>query len=107
MSDASADSFADRRQWFDIHIQYLPAWVRARYTCPCCGYPTLTERNRWDICPNCWWEDDGQDDPHADEVWGGPNSNLSLTQARQNYVAFGASSRERLVYVRPLRPEEL
>jgi hypothetical protein len=37
------------------------------------------------VCPLCWWEDDGQDDPRADEVWGGPNGGLSLTEARRNF----------------------
>src|SRR6476659_10267184 len=56
-----------------------------RYRCPCCGYPTLVGRNHFDICELCKWEDDGQDDPHADEVWGGPNYLYSLTQARHNF----------------------
>ena len=34
------------------------------------------------MCPTCMWEDDGQDDHDADIVRGGPNSDLSLTQAR-------------------------
>src|SRR5688572_7067029 len=53
--------------------------------CPCCGYVTLHERSGYEICVLCWCEDDGQDDPHADEVWGGPNGDLSLTQARRNF----------------------
>lgn len=53
--------------------------------CPCCGFPTLSERSCWEICRICWWEDDGQDDPRADEVWGGPNKHYSLTAARQNF----------------------
>ncbi|WP_046216663.1 CPCC family cysteine-rich protein [Paenibacillus wulumuqiensis] len=57
----------------------------ARYNCPCCGYPTLEERQSWEICCLCDWEDDGQDDPYADQVWGGPNQDYSLTQARQNF----------------------
>jgi hypothetical protein len=36
----------------------------------------------------CGWEDDGQDDPHADEVWGGPNYELSLSQARSNFERY-------------------
>jgi hypothetical protein len=51
-------------------------------TCPACGYPTLDERSAWEICAICWWEDDGQDDLEADEVWGGPNGDYSLTQWR-------------------------
>jgi hypothetical protein len=40
------------------------------------------------LCALCAWEDDGQDDPHADEVWGGPNHGYSLAQARENFRQF-------------------
>lgn len=56
-----------------------------RYNCPCCGYPTLEEKGSWDICCLCKWEDDGQDDSQADKVWGGPNHDYSLTEARNNF----------------------
>jgi hypothetical protein len=59
-----------------------------RYKCPCCGNPTLHGRGHFEICELCNWEDDGQDDPHADEVWGGPNSIYSLTQARANFKRY-------------------
>jgi hypothetical protein len=36
----------------------------------------------------CNWEDDGQDDPHADEIWGGPNQDYSLTEARLNFEKY-------------------
>jgi Cysteine-rich CPCC len=74
--------------------------------CPCCGYLTLPDRGIYDICPVCFWEEDGQDDPHADEVWGGPNGSLSLTEARNNYRVLGASDPGRQELVRPPRPEE-
>lgn len=62
------------------------------YTCPCCRFLTLDARCAWEICPECGWEDDGQDDLNADEVWGGPNGSLSLAEARLHYAqyAFGA-----------------
>lgn len=75
--------------------------------CPCCNCKTLGERSGYEICEVCGWEDDGQDDDIADEVLGGPNGALSLTQARANYRQFGASARERLTRVRPPRPDEL
>jgi hypothetical protein len=74
--------------------------------CPCCGHRTLIELAAFEICPVCFWEDDGQTDSDADEVRGGPNRDLSLTQARRNYREFGASDRERLARVRPPRPDE-
>lgn len=60
------------------------------YRCPCCKFKTLHERAGYEICPVCWWEDDGQDDQDADQVRGGPNGTLSLTQARSNYLSCGA-----------------
>lgn len=78
-----------------------------RFTCPCCGYLTLSERTTWEICPVCFWEDDGQDDPRADEVWGGPNGSLSLSQARCNFQQFGASDERRRQFVRAPLADEL
>ena len=60
--------------------------------CPCCGLRTLAERSAYSICPVCWWEDDGQDNDEADEVMGGPNADLSLTQARVNVLVHGTAS---------------
>ena len=57
--------------------------------CPCCGYTTLDGRGEYDICTVCWWEDDGQDNDDANVVRGGPNSNLSLTRARINFLSTG------------------
>ena len=59
-----------------------------RHQCPCCRYPTLSERAAYEICVLCNWEDDGQDDASADEVWGGPNSDYSLTAARENFQKY-------------------
>ena len=75
--------------------------------CPCCGYRTIEGGADYEICPVCFWEDDGQDDSDADEVRGGPNYELSLTQARQNFREFGACSRRVLQHVRKPKPDEL
>ena len=64
--------------------------IEGPYACPCCGYLTLPKLGDDEICPVCFWHDDGQDDPRADEVWGGPNYSLSLTQARANFARIGA-----------------
>ena len=39
----------------------------------------------WEICPICWWEDDGQDDADANENCGGSNGDYSLQEARENF----------------------
>ncbi|NVK66771.1 MAG: hypothetical protein HWE22_19420 [Flavobacteriales bacterium] len=59
------------------------------FPCPCCGFKTIDERAEYEICPVCWWEDDGQDNQNADISMGGPNEDISLTQARINYLKFG------------------
>ena len=53
------------------------------------------------------WEDDGQDDPHADKVRGGPNGRLSLAQGRLNFEAFGACDKRFLEHARKPLQEEL
>jgi hypothetical protein len=77
------------------------------YRCPCCSHLTLCGRAGFEICPVCYWEDDGQDSHDADEVRGGPNGSLNLTQARQNFREFGATDRKFLQSVRRPRPEEV
>lgn len=83
-----------KRQWFEQYCNRLSEGILleaksgGKYCCPCCGYPTLDERGGYDICELCNWEDDGQDDPHAAEVWGGPNSHYSLSLARENFARY-------------------
>lgn len=74
--------------------------------CPCCAFVTLSERAAYEICPICFWEDDGQDDSQADEVWGGPNRDLNLTTARDNFRRFGACSQRAVPFVRPPTAQE-
>ena len=89
------EPFDQRRNWFMEYCsnQENKAIIRdgqsgVFYPCPCCGYPTLNSRGKFDICELCNWEDDGQDDPYADEVWGGPNGRYSLTHARENFKQY-------------------
>ncbi len=86
-----------RRRWFEEYLRQPPTDktplngrypAHVRYTCPCCGYPTLEGRGNFEVCELCNWEDDGQDDPHADKT-GGPNQKYSLTLARNNFLQYG------------------
>lgn len=60
-----------------------------RLPCPCCRNLTLRERGACEVCLVCGWEDDGQDDADADDVRGGPNGDISLTEARRIFRGFG------------------
>ena len=97
--------FLSRRRAFEVCLAttemdayFHRAGEHRAFTCPCCGYPTLAERDSYDICELCHWEDDGQDDvefaPRAgyykpDDIAGGPNADYSLTEARLNFQQYG------------------
>jgi tRNA threonylcarbamoyladenosine biosynthesis protein TsaE len=97
-----ADDYADRLD----RLSVVRGPEGGPYACPCCGNLTLPERGGFDICPVCFWEDDGQDEADADVVRGGPNGMLSLTAARANYAAIGAAEQRVLPFVRPPTPGE-
>jgi hypothetical protein len=83
-------------------------WEKEKaYRCPCCRYKTLHGRGQYEICKVCFWEDDGQDDHDASDVRGGPNYELSLTRARENFKDFKASRRRSCANVRPPKPDEI
>ncbi|MDH6214922.1 hypothetical protein M2283_002205 [Streptomyces pseudovenezuelae] len=60
----------------------------------------------YELCPVCFWEDDGQDDHDADEARGGPNRGVSLSEARRNFQEIGASDERRIPLVRAPLPHE-
>ncbi len=70
------------------------------FACSCCGYKTFTHEpnGSYEICPVCFWEDDPiqLDDPNYE---GGANP-MSLKQAQQNFIQFGACDIEMLQNVR-------
>jgi hypothetical protein len=95
----------------DKQIEMLSVFAEpqagVRYRCPCCQYKTLLQRGGYEICPVCCWVDDGQDDADANTIrLFSPNTMVSLTQGRQNYIRFGASDERVLKYVRQPLPEE-
>ncbi|MCL2449927.1 MAG: hypothetical protein FWD17_13355 [Polyangiaceae bacterium] len=94
--------YADVLQWHPV----VAAPEAGPFRCPCCRFRTLDERSGLDICPVCFWQDDGQDDADADVVRGGWNYTLSLTRARKNYARFGACEKRSIPHVRAPRPEE-
>jgi len=81
--------------------------VAEQYRCPCCGARTLKRPAAMELCPVCWWEDDGQDDADAAEVRFTVNGTLSLAEARRHFQDCGAADPRFTRYVRPpCAPEE-
>ena len=104
----SPEELARRGAWFQEYtgrLESQPPQLPLR--CPCCGCLALSDRGGYEICPVCFWEDDGQDDYDADTIRGGPNGTLSLTQARANYRRLGACDARSIASVRPPRADEL
>ena len=62
-----------------------------KYQCPCCESYGLNEQagNTFQLCPICYWEDDGvqSNDP---EYEGGANK-VSLNQGRINFKKYHVS----------------
>lgn len=54
--------------------------------CLCCGYKTIEERGEYDICPVCFWEDDGTNEL---EKYSHPN-HMTLGDAQLNFRRFGS-----------------
>lgn len=57
--------------------------------CSCCDHFTLDGRGDWEICPVCFWEDDGFGLDEADSR-SGANHGLTLREARANFARIGA-----------------
>ena len=62
------------------------------HCCPCCGYPTFTERGGFEICWICNYEDDGLDDSNPDDI-SGPNGDYTLSEMKFNFNLYGTKYR--------------
>ena len=86
----------------DEHVYTKGA--NGKYKCPCCEFFTLDEYNIYDICPVCFWEDDGA---VMNEDFSGPNG-MTLAEGRAAYKEHGYVSDDISQYVRlPLEDEKL
>jgi hypothetical protein len=65
------------------------------HPCPCCGYRTIEQAGEYDICPACYWEDDGT---VALTDYSSPN-HMTLGDAQAAFRALGAISAEMLRHV--------
>ena len=73
--------------------------------CACCGFRTLKSGADYEVCPVCFWEDDGLGESEPDKP-SGPNHELSLSQARANFKAVGACHSRFVSKVRAPLPHE-
>ncbi len=71
------------------------------FSCPCCGFKTLSTKGEYEICPVCFWEDDGNTDPNYYSL---PN-HMTLAQARENFAKFGGVNESSLQFLQSDRLE--
>ena len=65
------------------------------FSCRCCGYRTIEERNQYFICCICFWEDDGvQKKNDYSSV-----NRMTLKEARDNFEEFGAVDQKYLKFI--------
>lgn len=63
----------------------------SKIACPCCGYLVFDERGCYEICPVCFWEDDGVQ--IADPWFSGGANEPSLEQSQRNFAQSQAGVR--------------
>lgn len=73
-----------------------------KFACPCCENDTLDEVAVYEICPVCFWEDDGT--TNLDDA-SGPNYR-TLREGKETYVLIGACAPGMLRYCRPPLEDE-
>jgi Cysteine-rich CPCC len=59
-----------------------------------------------EICKVCFWQHDHVDEAEPDRPPLGPNR-VALSEARENFAAFGACERKHVRHVRPPRQDEI
>ena len=79
---------------------------RPHRKCDCCGFNTMSaDIGEYDICPVCFWQDDGSGFLDVDEP-SSANMGITLGRARENYRMFGAFHRSHVDNVRPPKDHE-
>lgn len=73
-----------------------------KYACPCCTCFTLDEYDCYEICPVCFWQDDGAVN---DRDYGGPN-HMTLEQGRAEFRRIGCCKERMLEHCRIPTQEE-
>ncbi|WP_101808843.1 CPCC family cysteine-rich protein [Paenibacillus pasadenensis] len=105
-----------RKKYLGVRNEYLSKRVSAildsnqeveglqeeLYSCPCCEFKTLSTKGEYDICPVCFWEDDGNTDPG---YYSSPN-HMTLAQARDNFNEFGVVNKSSLQFLESDRLEK-
>ncbi|WP_223650033.1 CPCC family cysteine-rich protein [Hymenobacter psoromatis] len=86
-----------------MHAQNKAGW----FQCPCCKHFTLPEGkgNTFEICPVCFWEDDGIQS--SDPTYSGGANECSLNEAQSSFCRISASEAVFIQSIHAPFPDEL
>jgi len=80
----------NRLRELGIAVDFVTGDVEELFPCPCCSYRSLAERSDYNICPVCYWEDNGARKP---EQFSGPN-HMTLGEGQVNFALYGACEQQ-------------
>ncbi len=67
------------------------------FACPCCLYQTIKERGRYEICPVCFWEDDGNNEINR---YSSVN-NMTLLKGKDNFKKYACVKETSIKFINP------
>lgn len=102
MSDPIKGDFSSFCDFCRRDDPVYPKGKNQKFQCPCCGCFTLGEVGGYNICPVCFWEDDGTTGEHGFS----PND-VPLDEGKENYKKYGAHLERWTSHVRKPEPDEL
>lgn len=98
-----------KEKYIGIKVSYIEEKIKTLYKlsikvngipkelipCPCCNYKTISEKGNYQICPVCFWEDDGSIDISK---YSSVN-HMTLNEAQNNLRTNGAILEKFLKFV--------
>jgi hypothetical protein len=67
-------------------MELIMSDTKELFACPCCDYLTLTERDKYEYCSVCCWQDDGAQHPYDYSEF----NCLYLSVGQENFLKLGA-----------------
>lgn len=98
-----------KEKYIGVKVSYIEEKIKTLYQlpitvigvaeklspCPCCNFRTIFEKGNYQICPVCFWEDDG----NMNDMKNSSANHMTLKEAKDNFKTKGAISDQFLKFV--------